>query len=243
MSVQRLDPVSDAAEVRDATAALFEAASALAPDAVTGPSLLPGWTRGHVMTHLARNSDALVNLLTWARTGEERAMYVSEEARNKDIEDGASRPLPEQLADLRRGADALAEAMDAMPPQAWAAQVRTRHGGVRPAAQIPMMRLRELHLHLVDLDVGRTCADLPAGFVARDLAALADGLSGREGIPAVRLRCTDSGETWNIGNADEPELTVSGPAGALLAWVTGRSRGEDLTADPQAPLPVLPPLG
>jgi maleylpyruvate isomerase len=30
------------------------------------PSLLPGWPRRTVIAHLARNADALVNLLTWA---------------------------------------------------------------------------------------------------------------------------------------------------------------------------------
>ena len=33
------------------------------------PSLLPGWDRRHVLAHVARNADALRNLLTWAETG------------------------------------------------------------------------------------------------------------------------------------------------------------------------------
>ena len=45
-----------------------QAAAALDPAQVAGPSRLSGWTRGHVLSHLARNADALVNLLTWART-------------------------------------------------------------------------------------------------------------------------------------------------------------------------------
>src|SRR5919198_6055635 len=53
------------------------------------PSRLAGWSRGHVLTHLARNADALVNLLTWARTGVERPMYVSSDQRDADIEAGA----------------------------------------------------------------------------------------------------------------------------------------------------------
>ena len=48
---------------------------------MAGPSLLPGWSRGHVLTHLARNADGAVNLLTWARTGVETPQYVSQEQR------------------------------------------------------------------------------------------------------------------------------------------------------------------
>ncbi len=243
MSVHLPDPVHDTAAVREATAALLEAVSALEPDAVGEPSRLPGWTRGHVLTHLARNADSLVNLLTWARTGEETPAYASAEARANDIEAGAARPLAEQLADLRAASDRLAEALDGMPPQAWAAQLRFGRGGVGPAAAVPGKRLQELHLHHVDLDIGRTCDDLPADFATRELDVLLGGLAGREGIAAVRLHDTGTGTTWDIGAADHPDVTVSGPTGALLAWVSGRDDGAGLAAEPPVPLPVLPPLG
>lgn len=242
MSVQRPDPVNDAAAVRVATARLLDAVATLDPATVAGPSLLPGWTRGHVLTHMARNADALVNLLTWARTGEETPAYASMEAREKDIEDGAGRPPAELVADLRAAAERFSAAVEAMPAQAWAAQVRLR-GGVMPAAEIPARRLAEVNLHHVDLDIGLTCADLPTDFTTRQLAALLDGLAAREGIAAVRLRDTGTGATWDIGAAAHPELTVEGTTGALLAWVAGRSEGDDLTPSPDVPLPVLPPLG
>lgn len=243
MSALRPDPVSDAAAVREATARLVEAVAALDPSAVSEPSRLPGWTRGHVLAHLARNGDGLVNLLTWARTGEETPMYASEDARDKDIEAGAVRPLDEQLADLRATSERLAAAIDEMPPPAWAGQVRVRNKGVVPAAEIPGMRLREVHLHHVDLGIGYTCADLPAGFAARQLGFVLDNLAAREGIAAVRVHATDTGTTCDLGAADHPELTVSGSTHALLAWVTGRGDGSDLTTEPDLPLPVLPPLG
>jgi maleylpyruvate isomerase len=243
VSVQRPDPVSDAAAARAATERLTEAVSGLAPAAITEPSLLPGWSRGHVLTHLARGADALVNLLTWARTGEETPMYASEAARDKDIEDGAGRPLDEQLDDLRLTAERFAVAVEEMPPQAWATQVRTRHGGVWPAAELPAKQLAEVLLHHVDLGIGYTCDNLPSDFVHRELACVIDGLSGHEGIAAVRLQDTGSGEEWLIGASAEPELTVGGSARRLLAWVTGRSKGEGLTREPDLSLPVLPPLG
>ena len=34
-----------------------------------GPSRLPGWTRGHVASHIARHADGMVRLTEWARSG------------------------------------------------------------------------------------------------------------------------------------------------------------------------------
>jgi maleylpyruvate isomerase len=243
VSVQRPDPEHDAAEVREATRQLLDAVSALGPGAVTEPSLLPGWTRGHLLTHLARNADSLVNLLTWARTGEETAQYLSSDARDKDINEGAGRPLPEQLDDLRTSVDRLNRAIEELPPAAWASQVRMASGRVIPAAEIPYIRLMELYFHHVDLDIGYTFDDLPPDFADRELAGAIDDLSGHEGVAAVRLLDTDSGERWVIGAASEPEMTVSGPRSALLAWVSGRGDHRGLTVEPELPLPALPPLG
>jgi maleylpyruvate isomerase len=49
------------------------------------PCELPDWTRADVVAHMARNADALVNLLTWARTGDEKPMYPSAAARAAGI--------------------------------------------------------------------------------------------------------------------------------------------------------------
>ena len=39
-------------------------------------SLLEGWTRSHLIAHVAYNAIALCNLMHWANTGEETPMYV-----------------------------------------------------------------------------------------------------------------------------------------------------------------------
>ncbi|CAG7633558.1 maleylpyruvate isomerase family mycothiol-dependent enzyme [Actinacidiphila bryophytorum] len=244
MTVQRPDPDADAAEVAAATEQLLDTAAKLSAEELAGPSLLPGWSRGHVLSHIARNADALVNLLTWAGTGEETPMYADEATRDRDIETGAGRPPAEQLADLRQSADRFADAVAALPPAAWATQVAMRSGRVVAAAEIPWRRLIEVRLHHVDLDAGHSPDDLPADFADRELAWVVDGLTAHEGVAAVRLRDTGTGSSWDLGAAEEPELTVSGPARALLAWVSGRSSGGGLDVSPAgAVLPVLPPLG
>ncbi|MPY78282.1 MAG: maleylpyruvate isomerase family mycothiol-dependent enzyme [Actinophytocola sp.] len=80
---------------------LEDTVAALSPEAIAESSALPGWTRGHVITHVARNADALVNLLTRARTGTPTPMYATPDQRNADIEAGAGRALAEQFDDLR----------------------------------------------------------------------------------------------------------------------------------------------
>ena len=71
-----------------ATTRYLGALSDLTDEDMRAPSLLPGWTRGHVVTHLARNADAFCNLLHWAESGQEHYMYDSREQRNADIEAG-----------------------------------------------------------------------------------------------------------------------------------------------------------
>lgn len=73
------------------TAAFEAAVHWLTDSGLTMPSYLPGWSRAHVVAHVARNADALVNLLTWARTGVETPMYASGDQRAREIEEGARR--------------------------------------------------------------------------------------------------------------------------------------------------------
>ena len=79
------------------------------------PSLLPGWSIGHVLTHLARNADGMRNMIEGAVLGEERLMYPSAEHRDADIEAGSSRTATELVDDVRRCAWALESAWS--PPR------------------------------------------------------------------------------------------------------------------------------
>src|SRR5690606_11404990 len=132
--------------VQAATDRLLTAVGALDDAAVTQSSRLPGWTRGHVLAHLSRNADALVNVL------EGRPMYISGQAREADIEAGAPRPLDEQLADLRGSAERFRRA--AAAPQDWSRTVELRNGVTDQAARVPFRRWIEVELHHVDLGIG-----------------------------------------------------------------------------------------
>src|SRR4051794_4551344 len=95
--------------LQEQTGLVLRTARTLDDAAAAGPSLCPGWTRGHVLTHLARNADGLLNVAHSAVTGVLVPMYESAEARNADIEAGAGRSARELADDLERSARRLAE--------------------------------------------------------------------------------------------------------------------------------------
>ncbi|MFI7400074.1 maleylpyruvate isomerase family mycothiol-dependent enzyme [Streptomyces sp. NPDC049541] len=227
-----IDHGHDLASVRDATDRLLTAAAKLDNATVAGPSRLPGWTRGHVLAHLARNADALVNVL------EGRPMYPSAEARDADIERDAPRPLDVQLTDLRDSAARFQET--GAVPADWSRTVELRNGVTDTASRVPFRRWAEVELHHVDLGIGYELEDLPAEFSQREIDFLAARFSGHPDVPPTRL--ADGTRAWRTGReAAEPEVTVSGPAPELLGWLAGRRDGAGLTVH-GGPLPTLPPL-
>ncbi|HEV7648451.1 MAG TPA: maleylpyruvate isomerase family mycothiol-dependent enzyme [Actinophytocola sp.] len=230
-------------DVRAATEILDRVVGELTDELMRRPSRLPGWTRAHVVTHLARNADALVNLLTWARTGVEHPMYPSTADRDADIEEGADRLAQVVHEDLRAAGDRFATAGERLTDSQWLATVAGRASMVFPAANIPSMRLFELWVHLVDLDVEFGFGDVPGekleGMLGTAVARLVDRPDG----PSVHLTVTlPNGEerVWDlVGGAGGEAHEVSGAAAPVLAWLTGRGDGGDLRGD----VPVLPAWG
>ena len=92
------DLTRDLAHVAAQTELLLDTARGLTdPDA---PSLCEGWSRGHVLSHVARNAQAIGRLAGWAVSGTPAAMYPGGAAgRDADIEAGAGRPAVELRAD------------------------------------------------------------------------------------------------------------------------------------------------
>ncbi|MEU6225825.1 maleylpyruvate isomerase family mycothiol-dependent enzyme [Streptomyces sp. NPDC047042] len=226
------DHERDLASVREATERLLTAAAKLNNDSVAEPSRLPGWTRGHVLAHLARNADALVNVF------EGRPMYASGEARDADIDRDAPRPLDVQLADVRESAARLQDA--AAVPADWSRTVELRNGVTDTASRVPFRRWIEVELHHVDLGIGYELEDLPAEFIEREIAFLADRFTGHPEV--LHTVVTDGTRAWSTGSeSNGPGVTVTGPAPELLGWLCGRRDGAGLDVQ-GGTLPALPPL-
>ncbi|MWK39115.1 maleylpyruvate isomerase family mycothiol-dependent enzyme [Actinomadura sp. J1-007] len=219
--------------------------SKLTDEDMRAPSALPGWTRGHVATHIARNADSLWNLLEWARTGVEIPQYPSVEARNADLEAGAGRGAAEQAEDVRATAERFAAQARSLPEGAWDAQVRAMLGFSHPAWYVVFRRWHEVEAHHVDLAAGYGPADWPEPYVRWALGSTLTDLAGlppekRAALAGHRLTATDSGESADLGwTPGGPEVSGSGPA--LLAWLSGRSDGAGVTVRPDGPLPEPPP--
>ncbi|WP_329408717.1 maleylpyruvate isomerase family mycothiol-dependent enzyme [Streptomyces sp. NBC_00704] len=230
-----IDHAHDLESVREATDRLLSAVAGLDNAAVAEPSRLPGWSRGHVLAHIARNADALVNVL------EGRPMYADAQVRDADIERDAPRPLDVQLADVRESA-ARFQAAGAVPAD-WSRTVELRNGVVDAAARLPFRRWVEVELHHVDLGIGLELEDLPEEFTERETEFLAERFEGHPEVPPTRV--TDGTRVWHTGRKAEgsggPEVTVTGAPADVLGWLCGRRDGSGLTVD-GGPLPALPPL-
>jgi len=204
----------------EATARLLGDTIGVDDDDWRGPSLLPGWSRGHLATHLARQADALVRLTGWATSGRRQDMYDSPEQRETEIEQGALRSGLDLQIDLDTSAGRLEEAFDQVAAAgAWDAVVEMRGGLSVPARLLPLARLLEVTLHHVDLGTGHTLADVDAATADWLLELSAFRLRERDEFP--RLQLVSPTTTLTVGSSGEPR-TVRGTSADLLGWLTGR---------------------
>jgi maleylpyruvate isomerase len=227
------------AEVRGSTERLLAALRDPPRDEVyvRRPSLLPGWSRAHVLAHVARNADAVRRTLEGARRREPVPMYDSEEQRAADIEAGSRRDARALVEDVAASAAGLDEVFTRMRPDDWEAEGVTRAGRM-PAWRLIGSRWREVEIHRVDLDDGYGPGDWPASFVAPLLPALIDADRLAPRLPpgtAVDVTDTDSGHRWAIGPESGRRVAVTGPSWALVAWLTGRPAAvrRELAAPPE----------
>jgi maleylpyruvate isomerase len=161
--------------------------------------LLPGWTVGHLLTHLARNGDSVVWRLEGAADGELRDQYPGGlEQRRADIESGAARPAAALVADVRASSAAVARAMAELPEAAWDAPSRTSRGVVEPSRDAVFSRWREVVVHHGDL--GFRPVPVPTELVNEWLARELPGLATRTDPSALLA--------WVIGRGEAPELAA-----------------------------------
>jgi len=193
---------------REATGRLFATIEQIDDALAARPSLLPGWSIAHVLTHLARNADSFVRVLAGAAEGLEVRQYPGGSAeRNRDIEQGAKRPALEILDDVRDSTMRLDAAWIDMPPVVWQRQGLRGDGSPLPCRLLPMSRWREVEVHHVDLGLGYGVSDWPAEFVSADLPLALDRLPERIEDPRQRAALL----AWVYGRAAEPGEVVLQP--------------------------------
>ena len=176
-------PTAELARVVDAQRR-FELLLDGASDAVvTRPTRLPGWTVGHLLSHVARNAESHRRRADAAARGEIVDQYPGGlEGRAREIDAGASRPAAVIVADVTASAAALHRTWDLLPTTAWDNPTRDVLGRGWPLRALVDRRWQELEVHAVDLDLGRTQRDWSATFVSFWLPRLRAGVEGR--LPA-----------------------------------------------------------
>jgi maleylpyruvate isomerase len=204
---------------------------------VAAPSLCPGWTRGHVLTHIARNADGISDTLAGALRGELVQRYPDGwDGRNAAIEAGARRPYAALLVDVRESAERLDRVLGAIgDADGWGLPTDQDV----PAEAWVYRRWREVEIHRVDLAADYTPDAWPPLFVTETLPDAMSSLDERV-QDAVRVTITAEGslapdlvgKEWTAGSGDPVE--VRGPDWAVLAWLVGRASaaGDALSAAP-----------
>jgi maleylpyruvate isomerase len=190
------DPVRAIELCQAAHARLLATAARVTDGQARSPSRLPGWTIGHVLTHLARNADGHARRLDGALRGQDVPRYQGGPAqRSGEIDAGAPRPAAAILADLAAAQDRLELTWERSTAAGWP------HPDLRgddhwPTTASPARRLREVEMHHVDLGLGYEPADWPGDYATWELPLLLAT------VPA-RLQQGDD-------------------ARALVAWLSGR---------------------
>jgi maleylpyruvate isomerase len=191
---------------RGANGRLFDTLDQLGDD-VGGPSLLPGWTVGHVLTHLARNADSHVWVLEAARHGRAVEQYPGGGTqRAKDIDAGATRAADTIIEDVRRSTRDLDDAWAAMTAADWEGHGLS-DGRPWSCAAMPASRWREIEVHHVDLGRRYTAADWPDEFVARELPLALAALSHRLTDPGSRRHLL----SWILCRGGQPPAMALDP--------------------------------
>jgi maleylpyruvate isomerase len=214
------DPTTRLAEVNHATTRYLQTLDGLTSEQLAAPSLLPGWTRAHVVAHLAQHALGLTRALGGPASGARLPMYDSPETRDADIHETAALDDVElrelSFAACDRWKEAIAPVTD------WEALMERVPGGTSfSASECVDMRWREVEIHHADLDAGYTAADWPPAFTTYLLGYLA-----ADRHEDLTLRTPTRELTVGAGGS-----VVEGSETDLTWWLLGRGRGEGLSGE------------
>jgi len=206
-------------------------ASSLSDEELAAPSLCEGWTRAHVIAHVASSGRALVGLIDWATSGKERPLYASPEARFEAIAAIAALPREELLAEVRDSAATFADEAQRLTGELAAPEVKVA-GRELPATSIVALRIAEMVVHHHDLETAWTIEEADPDSLLNALEAVVRAMRAK-GAPGMTL-VTEERDEWVIGDG---ALRVESDREGLLKWL---ARGDAAELEAAGPVPVLP---
>src|SRR6478752_7369458 len=230
---------SDIGRMQRESGMLMATVASLTDDELSKPSKCEGWTRAHVVAHLARGADAMKNLASWAVTGQETPAYESREKRNADIEVGAKRSAAELVADLEQANARLLDAFQALKDGVRVETLPTLFSDEINAFSLPARRTTELIVHHDDLDTTWEWHEADTDSILDAIEVCVRRLQVSSNSPGLQI-IAGEGDEWTVGDGsyriegyyDEllpflargAMLETCGWAGAsvVTAWSSGR---------------------
>ncbi|OFI38301.1 hypothetical protein BIU82_18205 [Arthrobacter sp. SW1] len=147
-----ITPQALLAELHKAAATAASVVAKLDDSAVASPSELPGWSRGHVLAHLAGIANAMARQVEFAARGETVELYDGGyEGRNREIELAAGHDAAQHRASVDAAFARVLAAFDALGEDGWSAPISYRNG---TAFDGGLALWRELTIHTGDLGTG-----------------------------------------------------------------------------------------
>lgn len=210
----------------------------LSDDQVREPSRLPGWTRGHVLAHLAGFAAAAERQVLRAIQGEDPGEFYDggRPARDAAIEAGAGADADEHITRVRAAMDRMEGLLDLLDEDVLRRPTGFKHG--LSVEAVVLAWWREFSIHLTDLDLGAEHTlwgpELREHLVGYLTARVPDGVQ-------LDLEPTDVDEPRRLGQGHV--VRVRGAANDLVAWLAGRDPLAPVTADNGGTVVPLPELG
>jgi maleylpyruvate isomerase len=215
---------------RESGMAMATIASLTDPE-LAKPTRCEGWTRAHVIAHLALDADALTRLATWAVTGQETPAYESPEQRVADIEATATRSAAE-LARALESADArLLEAFRALRSGVRVDRVPTPFSGEVDVFSLPALRTTELIVHHDDLDTTWEWHEADPDGTVDAIGICVHRLRANPDSPGLRVVARE-GEEWTVGDGSH---RIEGYYEELLPFLARERVDEGLRFEGEPP--------
>jgi maleylpyruvate isomerase len=215
------NPADQLTITRRGTAYFGHMLTELRDDEFDMQSLLPGWSRRHLVAHVGYNAKALCRLMDWAATGVETPMYESREQRVREIETGAQMDPAALRQFFVRAAGQLDEKWKHHPQRAWSAVVRTAQGRQVPASETVWLRAREVWVHAVDLATTGRFADFPSP-VNQTLLDDVVAFWRAKGAGAGLVLAVADRQPIPVQPQSPICTTVTGSLSAVTRWAAGR---------------------
>jgi maleylpyruvate isomerase len=225
---------SDLGRMQRESGMVMATVTSLADDELGKPSKCAGWTRAHVIAHLARGADAMTNLATWAVTGQETPAYESREKRDADIEAAANLSAAELAADLEQANAHLLEAFQMLKDGVQVETLPTLFSGEINALSLPARRTTELIVHHDDLDTTWEWHEADPDAILDAIEVCVRRLQINPDSPGLRI-IAGEGEEWTVGDGT---YRIEGYYDELLPFLARGQVEEGLQYEGE--LPMLP---